>query len=96
MGVDFSFQGIVDLLAQTVFAGSVEVAGLVVMMTVFLVLVIILANIGASPIYALVPLIILDIIFASLGVLNTTVAFLILILSAIMTAISARSIVGGS
>lgn len=96
MAVEFSFTALVDMLAQTVFGGSIEVAGLVIMMCVFFVLIVVMANLGASPIYALVPLIVLDIIFASLGVLNTTVAFLILVISAVVTAVAARGVVGGS
>lgn len=94
--VDFTLMGIIEVLAQTFCGGSTQIAGLLVMMAVFLAMLVIFAIVKAPMQYAVAPLIIVDIIFTALGIVNTTVSFIILIICAVMMARQVRDIVGGS
>ena len=94
--VDFTLMGIIEVLAQTFCGGSTQIAGLLVMMAVFLAMLVIFATAKAPMQYAVAPLIIVDIIFTALGIVNTTVSFIILIICAVMMARQVRDIVGGS
>lgn len=94
--VDFTLMGIIEVLAQTFCGGSTQIAGLLVMMAVFLAMLVIFAIVKAPMQYAIAPLIIVDIIFTALGIVNTTVSFIILIICAVMMARQVRDIVGGS
>lgn len=93
--VAITFTTIINIIAQTFFDGSTTIAGLAIMLAAFFVMLVILANVKAPPIYSLVPMIILSVVFTAYGVMDTTVSFLIIILSAIMTAVVARKTVGG-
>ena len=93
--VDFTLMGIIEVLAQTFCGGSTQIAGLLVMMAVFLGMLVIFALVQAPMQYAVAPLIIVDIIFTALGIVNTTVSFIILIICAVMMARQVRDIVGG-
>ena len=93
--VDFTLMGIIEVLAQTFCGGSTQIAGLLVMMAVFLGMLVIFALVKAPMQYAVAPLIIVDIIFTALGIVNTTVSFIILIICAVMMARQVRDIVGG-
>lgn len=92
---DISLNSIIDILAQTVFDGNTDVASLAVMLAVFLVFVVILANIHAPPVYSLVPMIPLAILFRAMNVLSTDLAMLIIVLSAVFVAMAARGIATG-
>lgn len=94
--VDFTLMGIIEVLAQTFCGGSTQIAGLLVMMAVFLAMLVIFAMVKAPMQYAIAPLIIVDIIFTALGIVNATVSFIILIICAVMMARQVRDIVGGS
>lgn len=91
----FSFNTIVGVVAQIFFDGSDNLAGLAIMAVVFFMMVAFLANVRAPITYALVPMIILAILFAGLGIIDTTTSFLIIILSAVIIAANARNLVGG-
>lgn len=93
--VDFTLQGIIGILAQTFCGGSMTLAGLLVMLGFFFVAVVILANVRAPITYALVPMMLLDIVFAAIGIVDSTVSFVIVILCAVLVARQARELVGG-
>ena len=93
--VAITFNSIINIIAQTFFDGSTTIAGLVIMLAAFFIALVVLANVKAPPVYSLVPMMILSIIFTAYGVMDTTVSFLIIILSAVMTAAMARKTVGG-
>lgn len=93
--VDFTFMGIIEVIAQTFCAGSTQIAGLLVMMAIFFVMLAVFAVVRAPMQYAVAPMIIVDIIFAALGIINSTVSFIILIVCAVMMARTVRDIVGG-
>lgn len=94
--VDFTIEGIIGVIAQTFCGGSMTLAGLFVMLAFFFVCVVILANIRAPVAYALVPMMLLDIVFAAIGIVDSTVSFVIVILCAILMAKQTRDLVGGS
>lgn len=94
--VDFTLQGIIGIIAQTFCGGSMTLAGLLVMLAFFFVAVVILANVRAPVTYALVPMMLLDIVFAAIGIIDSTVSFVIVVLCAVLMAKQARDLVGGS
>ena len=94
MAVDFSFINIVNIISNQIFGGNTTVGGLVIMMVVAFIMMAFLASIKAPMQYALVPMIIMSVIFAALGIMNATVSFLIIIISAVMIAATARRTIG--
>lgn len=94
--VDLSIESVIGIIAQNLCGGSTVIAGLLVMMACFFVAAMVMANIGAPITYSLVPMVILDIIFGAIGVLDPTVSFVIVILCAVVMAKQARELVGGS
>ena len=94
-GPSFSFNTIVGVIGQGFFDGSTSLAGLAIMAVLFFVMVAFLANVRAPVTYALVPMMLLAIMFAALGIVDTTVSFLIIIICAVLVALSARNLVGG-
>lgn len=95
MGVDFTLNNIMSVLADTFFQGNVAIAGLAVMLAVFLVFVVILANVKAPPLYAVVPMIPLAVMFAALGIMDANLSFFIIVVTAVIVAVQARSIAEG-
>ena len=95
MAVDFSFLNIITVISQELFGGNTTVGGLVVMMAVTFIMIAFLASVKAPMQYALAPLIIMSIVFAAMGIMNTTVSFIIIIFSAILMAATARRVIGG-
>ena len=95
MAVDFSFSNIIYVISEF-FGGNTTVGGLAVMMAVSLIIMAILANIKAPIQYSLAPMILLSIIFAAMGIMNTTVSFIIIIVCAVILASTARRLVGGN
>ena len=96
MAVDFSIEGIIDVIAQALCGGSTVIAGLLVMVAAFFLIAVIFAAMKAPLQYALVPMVLIDIVFTSLGVINTTISFIIIIVCAVMMARQVRDLVGGS
>lgn len=92
MAVDFSFMSILDVLSQSFFDGDMMMTGLVVMLGLFFVMVAILGAIDVPITYSLVPMMILAIVFSYIGILDTTVSFLIIIVSVVMIAIFGRNL----
>lgn len=96
MAVDFSFINIVNVISQELFGGNTTVGGLVIMMAVSFLMMAVLANIKAPMQYSLAPMIILSIIFAAMGIMDTTVSFIVIIVCAVIIATTARKLVGGN
>lgn len=90
---DFSIQGIMNMIAQVAFGGDLNLAGLAVMVVCFFICVMILASVRAPVTYAVVPMIPIAILFTAMGVLNTSMGFLIIIVTALITAVAVRNIV---
>lgn len=94
--VEFTLQGIIDVIAQTFCGGSTVMAGLLVMVAAFFVIMVVFAAIKAPIHYALVPMILVDIVFTAMGVINSTISFLIIIVCAVLMAREARNLIEGS
>lgn len=93
--VDFTIQGIIDIIGQTLCGGSTQLAGLLVMVAVFFVMLVIFASVKAPISYALAPMMIVDLIFGALGIIDATISMFIIIICAVLMAKSARDLVGG-
>lgn len=95
MAVDFSFQGLVDVVGWSFFGGDASVAGLVILCAVLFISVAFFAAVKAPVSYALVPAMLVTIVFTSFGILDTTISFVIIILSAVLIAAQAKGLTGG-
>lgn len=96
MAVDFNFINIVNIISQEMFGGNTTVGGLVIMLACAFIMMMILASLKAPMHYSLAPMILMSIIFAAMGIMDTTVSFIIIIVCAVLIATSARRLVGGA
>lgn len=94
MPVDFSFINIVNVISSELFGGNTTIGGLVIMLGVAFIMMMFLAAVKAPIQYSLAPMILMSIIFAAMGIMNTTVSFLIIIVCAVLIAASARRTIG--
>lgn len=82
-----TFEGMVNLLATTLFGGSTTLAGLAMLIASWLVCAVILMNFkGANPAYSIVIMIPIAIFFAAYGILNDTIMIIIVLVSAVVVA----------
>lgn len=95
MALDFSLDGLIDVIAWGFFGGSASLAGLAIMIVVMMGCVALFAAFKAPVSYALVPVMIIAVMFTSIGILDTTISFIIIILCAVLVAAQARDLVGG-
>lgn len=84
MSVEFSIQSVMQILADTIFGGNSDLAGLSVMLALFFVMMALFAAIKAPPTYAILPMILVDVLFMSLGVLNNTIGIIIIVIAIIL------------
>ena len=92
---DFNITNAMDVLTQTVFGGNTLVAGMAFLLVAFLVIVAIFSKLNAPPVYSLVPMIPVVIMFGYLGIVDGTVSMLIVIISVVIVAMYARKMVAG-
>lgn len=95
MAVEFSIQNFIEIIAQVACGGNMNVAGLLVMMSVFFVALVIMAMVHAPVTYSLVPMIPLAILFAAMNILDVSLTFLIIIITAVIVALEVRRTVNG-
>ena len=93
--MDFNFDTVLDIITQTMFGGNAELAGLIIMLGLFFAMLILFANVGAPPVYSLVPMMILDIAFIYLGYMNSIVGIVIMLVCLVVVARHSASIVTG-
>lgn len=93
--VDFSLQSIIEVVAQAFFSGSIQMAGIAILLACMLVFIVIFASIKAPAQYGLIPALILSLFFASYGIIDTSVAFIIVVITAVLVATTARGLVSG-
>lgn len=91
--MDLTFENII-LLISNLFGGSLTLAGLAMLIVAWMVCAVICLNLKASPAYSVVPMIPLAIFFAAYGVLNETIAVIVVIVSAVLVASEFRKVVG--
>lgn len=93
--VDFDFQTIIEVIAQAFFSGSVQLAGIAILLAVMLVFIVVFAAIKAPVQYGLVPALILSLFFSSYGIIDPSVSFIIVVITAVLVASTARGLVSG-
>lgn len=92
---EFTLMNIMGVISQTFFGGNGTLCGLCIMMACFFAAVVILSRIHAPPTYSVVPMIPLAIIFGSMGIMDPTVAVLVVIITTVVVAAYMRSTVEG-
>lgn len=91
--MNLNFNSIIDFVSSYFFNGSTTLAGLALLIAVWLVCAIVCLNLKAPPAYSLVPMIPGCIFFSAYGILNETVAVLIIIVCAVMVASQFKKVV---
>ena len=84
--MEFTFQNMIDLIANNIFAGSTTLAGLSIMLAFWAVAAVICLAMKAPPIYTVVPLIPISIFFTAYGLLNETIMIIIVLVSSVIVA----------
>lgn len=93
--VTFSFQTLVEVVAQAFFDGSIQLAGVAILLACMVVFIAVFAAIKAPVQYGLIPALILSIFFAAYGIIDMSVAFIIVVVTAVLVASTARGLVTG-
>lgn len=93
--MDPSLDSFIAVLTQTVFGGSGTLCGIAMLLGAWLVFLVILANVKAPIVYSIVPLIPLCIFFNSLGILNTDVMMITVLLCSVVVATELKRTVMG-
>lgn len=91
--MDFTFQNMIDLIANNIFAGSTTLAGLAVMLTIWAICAVICLAMKAPPVYTIVILIPISIFFTAYGVLNQTIMIILVLISSVVVAAEFRKVV---
>lgn len=84
--MEFTFQNMIDLIANNIFAGSTTLAGLALLLAIWAVCAIICLAMKAPPVYTVVPLIPISIFFTAYGALNETIMIIIVLVASVLVA----------
>lgn len=91
--MEFTFNNIIDLVANGLFGGSSTLAGLAIMLALWAVFAVICLAMKAPPVYTVVPLIPLSIFFTAYGALNEMVMVIIVLVSSVIVAAEFKKVV---
>lgn len=91
--MEFTFQNLVDLIANNLFGGSSTLAGLTLMLAMWAVFAVICLAMKAPPVYTIVPLIPISIFFTAYGLLNNTIMIIIVLVSSVIVAAEFKKVV---
>lgn len=91
--MDFTFDNVIDLIANNMFGGSTTLAGLALLLALWAICAIICLTMKASPAYSVVPLIPLAVFFSAYGLLNTTIMITIVLVSSVLVAAEFKKVV---
>ncbi|MBQ1571546.1 MAG: hypothetical protein IIZ78_10510 [Clostridiales bacterium] len=91
--MEFTFQNLIDLLANNLFGGSSTLAGLALMLAMWAVFAVICLAMRAPPVYTIVPLIPISIFFTAYGLLNETIMIIIVLVSSVLVAAEFKKVV---
>lgn len=91
--MDFTFQNMIDLIANNIFAGSTTLAGLAVMLAVWAIFAVICLAMRAPAVYTVIPLIPISIFFTAYGLLNGTIMVIIVLVSSVIVAAEFKKVV---
>jgi hypothetical protein len=90
----FNADTIIGVIGTTFFNGSTTLAGLAVMVVIWVMIVAVLANLKAPISYSLVPMIPVAIIFAGMNIISVDVSMIIILVCGVMTAVNIRNMMG--
>ena len=91
--MEFTFQNMIDLIANNLFGGSSTLAGLAIMLALWAVCAVICLAMRAPPVYTVVPLIPISIFFTAYGLLNGTIMIIIVLVSSVVVAAEFKKVV---
>ena len=91
--MEFTFQNMIDLIANNIFAGSTTLAGLAIMLAIWAVCAVICLAMKAPPVYTVVPLIPISVFFDAYGLLNNTVMIIVVLVSSVVVAAELKKVV---
>ena len=91
--MDFTFDNLIQIFANDVFAGSTTLAGLAIMLGIWAVCAVICLTMKAPPVYTVVPLIPISIFFTAYGLLNNTIMIIIVLISSVLVAAEFKKVV---
>lgn len=91
--MEFTFQNLIDLIANNIFGGSTTLAGLTLMLAMWAVFAVICLAMRAPPVYTVVPLIPISIFFTAYGLLNNTIMIVIVLVSSVLVAAEFKKVV---
>ena len=91
--MEFTFQNMIDLIANNLFGGSSTLAGLALMLAIWAVFAVICLAMRAPPVYTVVPLIPISIFFTAYGLLNETIMIIIVLVSSVIVAAEFKKVV---
>lgn len=91
--MDITFDNIINLVANNIFAGSTTLAGLAIMMAIWAVCAVLCLSMKAPPVYTVVPLIPISIFFTAYGLLNNTIMIIIVLVSSVIVAAEFKKVV---
>jgi hypothetical protein len=91
--MEFTFNNIIDLVANSLFGGSSTLAGLAIMLALWAVFAVICLAMKAPPVYTVVPLIPLSIFFTAYGALNEMIMVIIVLVSSVIVAAEFKKVV---
>lgn len=91
--MEFTFQNLIDLIANNIFAGSSSLAALALMLAFWAICAVIILAMKAPPVYSIVLLIPISIFFTAYGALNETIMIIIVLVSAVLVAAEFKKVV---
>lgn len=91
--MDITFNNLIDLFANNVFAGSTTLASLAIMLGIWAICAVLCLSMKAPPVYTVVPLIPISIFFTAYGTLNSTIMIIIVIVSSVVVAAEFKKVV---
>lgn len=91
--MQLTFESIIEWLAQSFFGGSTTLAGLGILLVGWVISAVICMNFKASPSYSVVPMIPLCVFMTAYGVLNETVAIMIILVTSVLVAAEFKKVV---
>lgn len=94
-GFSFSIEYLIKQIANTFFGGSTSLAGLAMIVICWLLIIAVLANLGAPIAYSVAPMIPVVIVFAAMGIISTDITMIVIIVCAVFSAMAVRNIVQG-
>lgn len=90
----FNADTIIGVIGTTFFNGSSTLAGLAIMVVIWVGIVAVLANLKAPISYSLVPMIPVAIIFAGMNIISVDISMIIILVCGVMTAVNIRNMMG--